>query len=98
MALHKVGTGAYGGQGNLAEVLIAPRTVEGRHGLSVAVHCPAIVALEPVGLAEALVRQRIQGDIPTSRGERQGTMGRGNGLVMHAHEIKMVRQKKQDMC
>jgi hypothetical protein len=59
-----------GGQDNLAEALAAPRPIKGRHGLPETVHCPPIVALELVGLAQELLRKRIQDDIPVSRGER----------------------------
>ena len=46
----------HGGQEYLAEALVAPRPVEGCHGLPKAVDRPTIVALGMVGLAEVLVR------------------------------------------
>ena len=46
----------HGGQGRLAEALVAPRPVEGRHGLPEAVDRPPIVALGLVGQAEVAVR------------------------------------------
>ena len=39
-----------------------------------------------VGEAEVVVRQRVQDDIPAGRGERQGALGGGDGLVIRAHE------------
>ena len=31
----------------------------------------------------------LQDDIPVGRGERQGMLGGGHGLVIHAHEVKI---------
>ena len=89
MAPGEVGTGGHGGQEDLAEALVAPRPVEGRHGLPEAVDRPTIVALGLVGVAEVLVRQRLQDDIPAGRGEREGALGGGDGLVIRAHEVEM---------
>ena len=86
----EVGTGEHGGQDDLTEALVAPRPVEGCHGLPEAVDRPTIVALGLVGLAEALVRQRLQDDLPAGRGECQGALGGGDGLVIRAHEAEMV--------
>ena len=80
----------HGGQDDLTEALVAPRPVEGRHGLPEAVDRPTIVALGLVGCAEALVRQRLQDDLPAGRGEREGALGGGDGLVIRAHEVEMV--------
>ena len=89
MARSEPGTGDHGGQEDLTEALAAPRPVEGRHGLPKAVDRPTIVALGLVGYAEALVRQRVQDDLPTSRGEREGALGGGDGLVIRTHEVEM---------
>ena len=90
MAPGEPGTGVHGGQDDLTEALVAPRPVEGRHGLPEAVDRPTIVALGLVGYAEVLVRQRLQDDIPAGRGEREGTLGGGDGLVIRAPEVEMV--------
>ena len=90
MAPGEVGTGEHGGQDDLTEALAALRPVEGRHGLPEAVDRPTIVALGLVGEAEALVRQRLQDDLPAGRGEREGALGGGDGLVIRAHEAEMV--------
>jgi hypothetical protein len=41
-------------------------------------------------LAEALVRERAQDDIPASRSEREGALGGGDGLVIRAHEAEIL--------
>ena len=97
MAPGKVGTGVHGGQDNLTEALAALRPVEGRYGLPEAVDRPTIVALELVGYAEELIRLRVQDDLPGGRGERQGTLSGGNGLVMRAYELEMACQKDRDL-
>ena len=89
MAPGEAGTGVHGGQDDLTEALVAPRPVEGRHGLPEAVDRPTIVALGLVGEAEVVVRQRVQDDIPAGRGEREGALGGGDGLVIRAHEAEM---------
>ena len=53
MAPGEPGTGGHRGQDDLTEALVAPRPLEGRHGLSEAVDGPTIVALELVGYAKA---------------------------------------------
>ena len=90
MAPGEVGTGDHGGQGSLPEALVAPRSVEGRHDLPEAVDRPTIVALGLVGEAEVVVRQRLQDDIPAGRGERQGALAGGDGLVIRALMVEMV--------
>jgi hypothetical protein len=90
MACGKVGTGVYGGQHELTEALVAPRSLEGRYGLSEAVDGSTIVTLGLVGVSEALVRQGVQDDISAGRGEREGALGGGDGLVIYAHEAKMA--------
>ena len=89
MAPGEPGTGVHGGQEDLTEALAAPRPLEGRHGLPEAVDRPTIVALGLVGYAEVLVRQRVQDDIPAGRGEREGALGGGDGLVIRAHEAEI---------
>ena len=89
MAHRRARHGRHGGQEELAEALAALRSVEGRHGLPEAVDRPTIVALGLVGLAEVLVRQRVQDDIPAGRGEREGALAGGDGLVIRAHEAEM---------
>ena len=69
---------------------MAPRPIEERHGLPEAVDRLTIVTLGVVGHAEVAVRQRLQDDIPAGRGEREGALGRGNGLVMRAHDVEMA--------
>ena len=95
MAPGEAGTGEHGGQENLAEALAAPRPVEGRHGLPEAVDRPTIVALGLVGYAEVVVRQRVQDDIPAGRGEREGALGGGDGLVIRAHEDRNGMTERQ---
>jgi hypothetical protein len=89
MAPGEESTGEHDGQENLTKALVAPRPAEGRHGLPEAVDRPIIVTLGMVGQAEVLVRQRLQDDVPAGRGEREGALGEGEGLVMHAHEVEM---------
>src|SRR5215831_17577351 len=97
MARGKPGTGKHGGQDDLTEALAVPRTRERGHGLLEAVSGLMIVALVPVGEADVLVRQRVQDAIPASRGERQGTLAGGDGLVIHTTVAEMVRQKDRDL-
>src|SRR5437016_1734168 len=78
MALGEVGTGEHGGQEDLAEALIAPWTIEGRHGLPERVDRPTIVAQGLVGCAKIVVRQRLQDDISSGCGEGEGALGGGN--------------------
>ena len=75
---------------DLTEALAALRPIEGLHGLPVTVDGPTMVALGPVSQAEALVRQRVQDDIPTRCGERQGALAGGHGLVIRAHEVEVA--------
>ena len=90
MAPGEPGKRDHGGQVGLTEALATLRPVEGRHALLEAVDRLTIVALDQVGDAEAPVRQRVQDDVPAGRGERQGTLTGGDGLVIRAHEAKMV--------
>ena len=83
-------TGVHGGQENRAEALVPPRPVEEGYGLPEAVDRPTIVTLGPVGVAEVLVRHRVQDNIPAGCGEREGTLAGGDGLVMRAPEVEMI--------
>ena len=89
MARSEPGTGVHREQEELTEALTAPRPVEGCHSLPKAVDCPTIVALGLVGKAEVLVRQRVQDDFPAGRGERQGALAGGDGLVIRACDVEM---------
>ena len=40
-------------------------------------------------MAEVVVRQRVQDDIPAGRGEREGALAGGDGLVIRAHDAEM---------
>jgi hypothetical protein len=91
MARGEPGTGMHGGQEDLTEALVASRSFEGRHGLPEAVDRPTIVALGLVSEAQVAVRQRLQDDLPASRGEREGALAGGEGLVIHAHEEEAAR-------
>jgi hypothetical protein len=97
MAPGEPGTGLHGGQDNLPKALITPRPVDGRDGLPEAVDRLTIVPLSPVGVAEVEVCQRVQDDIPIDRGEREGALGGVDGLVIRAHNIKIVCQKGRDL-
>ena len=90
MARGEGGTGEHGGQEDLPEALVAPRPIESRHGLLEAVDRPAIVTPGLIGSAEVAVRQCLQDDVPAGRGERQGALGGGDGLVIRPHEEEMV--------
>jgi hypothetical protein len=75
MARSEPGSGEHGRQKDLPEVLVAPRPIEGRYGVSEGVDGATVLTLGLVGEAEALVRQRLQDNLPTGRGEREGTLG-----------------------
>ena len=68
--------------------------VESCHALPEAVDGSTIVTLGLVGLAEALVRLRLQDNLPTGCGERQGALGGGASLVIRTHEAEILEQKK----
>ena len=89
MAPGEPGTGEHRGQVGLTEALAALRPVEGRHGLPEAVDCPTVVALRMVGQTKILVRQGVQDAIAAGRGERQGALASGNGLVIRPPEVEM---------
>ena len=55
----------------------------------ITVNRPTIVALGLIGKAEVAVRQRLQDSIPAGRGECEGALGGGDGLVIRAYEIEM---------
>jgi hypothetical protein len=89
MAHGEPGTSEHGGQSRPAKALVAPRSVEAHHGLTEAVDCSTIVTLAIVSETEAVVRQRVQDDIPVGGGECEGTLGRGDGLAMRAPIVEM---------
>jgi hypothetical protein len=68
---------------------MAPHIAEGHHDRSVIVYCPTIVALGLIGYAKGAVRHRLQDDISASRGEREGVLAEGDGLVIRASLIEM---------
>jgi hypothetical protein len=90
MTRGEVGTGVYGGQDDCTETFAAPRPVEERHGLLETVDRLAIVALGPIGYTEAVIRQRVQNEIPAGRGERDDALDSGDELVMRAYEVAMA--------
>ncbi len=97
MARGEPGTGEHGGQEDLTQALVAPRPLEGRHGLPEAFDRPTIVPLGLVGSTEVAVRQCVQVDIAAGCGECEGALGGGDGLVMRAHEVEMGGQKARDL-
>jgi hypothetical protein len=90
MAYGEPGTCDYGWEEKLAETLVAPLPIEGGHGLLETVDGPMIIALKLVCYAKIEVGQRVQDEIPARRGERTGALGKGDGVVMGAHEIAML--------
>src|SRR5439155_20207966 len=83
---------------DVAEALVAPGSVEGGHGLPEAGGRPTIVALGMVSEAEALVGERLQDGLPAGRGERESTLGRGDGLVIRAHKVAMDGEIDRDLA
>ena len=73
----------------MTETLVALRPVKRRYGLPEAVDRLTIVTLGLVGSAEVEVRQRVQDDLPAGRGEREGALGSGDGLVIRAPDVEM---------
>jgi hypothetical protein len=45
-------------------------------------------------LAEALVRLRLQDNLPAGCGERQRALGGDDGWVIRTHEAEILEQKK----
>ena len=86
------------GRATLPEALVAPLPVQGLYSLPEIVDRLTIVALAEVGSAEVVVRQRVQDDIPAGRGERQGALGGGNGLVIRAHVVEMGLPESAETC
>jgi hypothetical protein len=76
---------------------VAPRPIEGRHSLPEVGDRLTIIALDLGGHAEGLVRQRLQGALPASYGERQDALSGGEGLVIPTHEVEMDGQKARDL-
>jgi hypothetical protein len=88
MAPGEVGACEHGEQVGL-KALVVPRIAEGRYALSLKVDHPTIVALGLVGYAKAAFRYRLLDDIPSGRGEGEGALGSGDGLVIRASLIEM---------
>src|SRR4029453_2498114 len=97
MARGEVRTGEHGRQEGEAETLAALRPFEGGYGLRRAGDRPTKVALVIVGRAEEAVCQRLKDDFPTGRGEHEGALGGGDGLVIRPPEEKIVGQKERDL-
>jgi len=74
----------HGGKDKLTEALAAPCSLEERRGLLEVIDGPTIVTLGLVGEAEGAVRLRVQEGIPAGRGEREGTLGCSNGLIIRS--------------
>src|SRR4029450_9421388 len=99
MARGETGARVHGGQDELTEALVVLRFLNGRHNLPKAGDRPPIVALGLVGLAKKLACQRLQDYLPVGGGERESTLGRGDGLVMQAHdEGEMLGRKGADLA
>ena len=81
----------------ITEALVALLPLEGCHGLPEVVDGPTIVTLGLVGLPEAVVRLRLRDAIATGRGESEGTLASGNGLVMLPPASEM-RETKRKTC
>src|SRR6266702_745360 len=97
MTYSEPGTGAYGGQDDLAEVLVAPRPLERCQSLPEAVDRPTRVTLGLVGLTEVEVRQRVQDGVIAGHGESEGALAGGDALIIGAHKAEMECQKDQDL-
>src|SRR4029453_11281508 len=80
MAHGELTTRLHSGQEDLTEALAASHPVEGHYGCPKPGARPPIVALSVVGEAEVVVCQRLQDDVPASRGEREGALAGGDGL------------------
>src|SRR4029450_7078808 len=97
MARSEVRTGDHGGQNGEAETLAALCTLERCHGLRGAVDRSTKVALVIVDRAEEAVRQCLQDDFPTDRGEPEGTLGGGDCRFIRPSEEKIVGQKERNL-
>jgi hypothetical protein len=98
MAHGEPGPGGHGRQDSEAETLATPCPVEDRHGLPEAVDRLMIAALGVVGCTKVEICQRVQANLPTRRGKREGTLGGSNGLVLRAPTEKIVCQRDRDLC
>ena len=85
------------GGSDITEALVALLPLEGCHGLPEIGDGPTIVPLGLVGLPEAVVRLRLQDAIATCRGESEGTLASGNGLVIGTLASERNREKAQDL-
>ena len=86
------------GQDDLAKVLVAPCPLERCQRLPQAGDRPTRVTLGLVGLTEVEVRQPMQDDITAGRGEGEGALAGGDGLIIRAHKAEMEGQKDQDLA
>src|SRR5215475_3199304 len=96
MAPGEEGTGEYGRREGLAEAFEVPCLIERYHGLYETVDRPTRVTLALVDRAEVPVRECLLDDIPASRGECEGTLGGGDGLVIRARKVEIEWQKARD--
>jgi hypothetical protein len=94
MAPGEVGTGEHGGQDDLTKVLAALHPVESCHALPEAVDGSTIVTLGLVGLAETLVRLRLQDNLPTGCGKREG-FREGLGLAQIRQDTPQVARRPE---
>ena len=97
MAHGQSGPGAYGWRDRITEALVTPLPLEGCHGLPEISDGPTIVPLGLVGLSEAEVRLRLRDAIAICRGESEGTLASGNGLVIGTLTRERNREKTQDL-
>ena len=52
---------------------------------------------EQLDRLQLVVGQRVQDDLPAGRGEREGALGGGDGLVIRASVVEMEGQKARDL-
>ena len=79
----------HGRQEDCTEALAASYPIERYRGLPEAVDRLTKATLDVIGKAKVLVRQCVEDDLSASRGEREGALGGGDGLVIHAHVVEM---------
>jgi hypothetical protein len=94
----EVGPGGHDGHVDLTEAFVVRRAIEERHRLPKTVDRPTVVTLGEVDSTEGMVRERVQDDIPTGRGELKDTLGRGNGLGIRPHDVETVGEKEGDLA
>src|SRR5262249_7384320 len=86
----KACTGVHGGQDKLGEAVGGRRPLEESPSLPEAVDGPMVIAPDQGAYAAIEGRLRVQDDIPTSRGKREGALGGSDGLVIRAHGAEML--------